>query len=144
MFNTLIRATKTARVGNDQLPVLCDDDGRLIVVAVSGVAALTGVSAVKRAVINESTAASNEIVAAVAGKRIIVLNYVLMAGGTVDVTWQSAATALSGAMPLVANAGIATTDAENGLLETAVGEALNLLSSAAIQVSGHLTYVEAD
>lgn len=121
--------------------VKCDDDGRLIVV--SGVGMLPGVSAVKFAVINESTAASNELVAAVASKRIIVLSYTLLAAGTVNVTFQSAATARSGAMPLVANAGIAVSD-NNGLFATVAGEALNMLSSAAIQVSGHLSYVEAD
>lgn len=119
--------------------------GRLIVV--SGVAALAGVSAVKRAVINKADATSSAIVAAVANKRIIVLDYTLIAAGTVNVTWQTkpagAAVALSGAMPMVANAGIATTN-EHGLIETAVGDALHMLLSAPVQVSGHLSYVEAD
>jgi hypothetical protein len=126
------------------LPIEVVDNGtvgRLIVV--SGAFVEPGASAVKYAVINESTAASNELVAAVTGKRIIVLSYTLLAGGTVNVTFQSAATAISGAMPLVANAGIAISD-NNGLMDTVAGEALNLLSSDAIQVSGHLSYIEAD
>ena len=126
------------------LPIEVVDNGtvgRLIVV--SGAFVEPGASAVKYAVINESTAASNELVAAVTGKRIIVLSYTLLAGGTVNVTFQSAATAISGAMPLVANAGIAISD-NNGLMDTVAGEALNLLSSGAIQVSGLLSYIEAD
>jgi hypothetical protein len=48
---------------------------------------------VKYAPINGNTIAEHSIVAAVAGKRIVVLNYVLVAAGAVTVTWKSATTA---------------------------------------------------
>ena len=90
-----------------------------------------------RAVINEATAASNEIVAAVSGKRIVVTNVVLAVASGGTVTWQSGSTAISGPISASYTAG----DAYGGLFETAIGEALNLLGATADQISGHLTYV---
>lgn len=91
------------------------------------------------AVINESTAASNEIVAAVANKRIRVVNVVLVCSAANVVTWQSAATAISGPMSFAANGGYAL-ESDTALFETVAGEALNLLSGSAVQVSGHILY----
>lgn len=91
--------------------------------------------------ISESTAADNEIVAAVAGKKIIVTSYVLVAGAAVAVTWKSGTTALSGAMSLAANGGISVDSGHaEGVLKTATGEALNLALAGAVAVAGHLTY----
>lgn len=101
---------------------------------------LTGRFPVKRAVINESTAASNEIVAAVPDKRIVVVGWTVFVDSQVDLTWQSGATALSG--PMQMPVGVSDHDADVGLFETAQGEALNLLSGGAVQVSGYLSYVE--
>lgn len=91
------------------------------------------------AVINESTQASNEIVAAVAGKKIRVVSVVLVCSAANVVTWQSAATAISGPMSFAANGGYALAS-EAPLFETVAGEALNLLSGSAVQVSGHILY----
>lgn len=91
------------------------------------------------AVINESTAASNEIVAAVAGKRIRVVNVALVCSAANVVTWQSAATAITGPMSFAANGGY-TAESDTALFETVAGEALNLLSGSAVQVSGHILY----
>lgn len=94
------------------------------------------------AVVNESTAASNEIVAAAgAGKKIRVFAVKLVAGGAVSTTWQTAATALEGAVPHAANGGYTeSVDPPAFLFETAANEALNLLSSGAVQVSGRVSY----
>jgi len=91
------------------------------------------------AVINETTAASNEIVAAAAGKRILVVAVVVVCTGANTLTWRSATTALSGPMGFAANGGYAL-ESDTGLFVTAAGEALNLLSGSAAQVSGHLVY----
>ena len=95
------------------------------------------------AAINAASSGNNEIVAAVSGKKIKVVSYLIVAAGTVTATWKSASTALSGAIPLVANSGAAAApDGEYGghWLETARGEALNLVLSGAIAVTGHISY----
>lgn len=104
------------------------------------VGSLAGRYPVKRAVIDESTAASNEIVAAVSGKQIIVLAVTILVDSAVDLTWQSASTALSG--PMNVTQGMTDDNADVGLFETARDEALNLLSGSAVQVSGYLSYIE--
>lgn len=81
------------------------------------------------------------LVAAVPGFEIRVVSYTLVSAGTVNVTFRSAATPLTGAMPLVANSGLAPVAAgDSSLFETTFGEALTLLGSAAVGVFGHLTY----
>ena len=90
---------------------------------------------------SETTAARNEIVAAVAGKKIRVLSWTLNAAdGENDVTWESATTALSGALEIANNA-TAGASFGGGLFETAAGAALNTTQSAATLVAGHITYV---
>lgn len=92
-------------------------------------------------VVSKNTAADNELVAAVVGKKIRVLSYSLnAAGGANTVTWKSASTALSGAMDIGDNVYVAA-EANRGLFETAAGEALNLTLSAATLVAGHISYV---
>jgi hypothetical protein len=93
------------------------------------------------ALISESTAATNDLVAAVTGKKIRVLSYVLnAAGGANTITFKSASTAISGAMDVGDNVSLVA-DCASGLFETAKGEALNLTQSGATLVAGHLTYV---
>lgn len=95
------------------------------------------------AVINAAANDDNEIVAAVSGKKIRVLTYTFQAANPVNATWKSgSSTNLSGALPQTANTGISTTFCPIGHFETASGQALNLYLSAAVQVSGHITYVE--
>jgi hypothetical protein len=104
----------------------------------------------KYAVINASASGSNTIVAAVTGKRIRVLSYVMIAAGDVTVTWRSAANAISGPMALATNggaapaAGQATPAGLIGQFQTEQGEALNMNLSAAIAVGGHLAYIVTD
>ncbi len=104
----------------------------------------------KFASISAASSGSNEIVAAVTGKRIKVLAYTVIAAGDVSITWRSASTAISGAMSIAQNGGAAPAAGASGplgfvpLLQTESGEALNLNLSSAVQVSGHLTYVLGD
>ena len=101
----------------------------------------------KYAAISASASGDNTIVAAVAGQKIVLLSYLVIAAGDVSITWKSgASTSLSGAMALAANGGAApsagplTPAGVVGMLETAPGEALVLNLSAAVAVGGHITY----
>jgi hypothetical protein len=94
-------------------------------------------------------AASGDLVTAVAGKRIRVLSYKLVAAGSVTVKFQSgASTDLTGAMSQIVGVPNACDHAPpvhgvpTGYFETEVGEKLNLVLGGSVQVSGHLTYVE--
>ena len=94
--------------------------------------------------INASSSGDNTLVAAdTVGRRIKVLSYVFIAGGTVNVTFKSDSTALTGTMPMVVNAGIAcppSSPAQGPYMATAANEALILNLSDAIAVTGHLSY----
>lgn len=97
----------------------------------------------KFAAVVAASAGDNQIVANVANQRIIVVSYVLVAVGAVSVKWRSAANDLSGAMPLAANGGLVVPAGDEfaALLETNLGEALNLNLSGAVAVGGHISYV---
>lgn len=102
----------------------------------------------KFAKIDASSSGSNTIVAAVTGKKIRVLSYVIIAAGAVTAKWQSATTDISGGMALAANGGAAPSvsvlspGGTFGVLQTEPGEALNLNLSGAVSVGGHLVYIE--
>ena len=94
-----------------------------------------------QAKIDTASSGAVTIVAAQAGKKIIMTKAVLISGGTTNIKWQSGSTDLTGAMPFVANLGMVdeSTMPENGL-RTNPGEALNLNNSATVQVSGYIKY----
>ena len=96
----------------------------------------------KFAAISESSSGSQEIVAAVATKKIRVLSYAIVVNGTVNVKWQSDATDITGLMYFIANTGISAGYNPKGHFETAAGEALNLNLSAGVALGGHISYVE--
>ena len=81
---------------------------------------------------------STTLVAAVAGFKIVVMHYAAIGTATETITFKSNATALTGAMPFVANGGIFAAF-EKGLFETAAGEPLVITVSAGTAV-GHLSY----
>lgn len=99
---------------------------------------------VKRAVINTATSGDNTLVAAVVGKKIRVLNVMLIARGTVLARFESGAsgTALTGQMQLYSGTGFAPGYDKHGHFETGTNTLLNLELSAAVNVDGWLTYVE--
>ena len=92
-----------------------------------------------RAIINEALVDDHEIVAAVTGKRIVVVNMVVAVESGQTITWKNGngGAALSGDIASSYTAG----DAHSGLLETTTGVGLFLALSAATAVDGHLTYV---
>ena len=76
------------------------------------------------------------------GYKICVIGAKLMAAGSVNAKWQSAATDLTGLSYLVAGGGEVLPHNPAGWFETVAGEALNLNLSAAVAVGGHITYIE--
>lgn len=102
-----------------------------------------GASRIQYAAISEAAAASNELIAGSTGNKIIVLNYLLISGGTVNATFEdSDGTNLSGALPLVANSGASFPgNPDSPAFKTASGKGLHLLLSGAVQVSGHIAYL---
>lgn len=115
-----------------------DLDGRQVVVlAATGVGAATGVQSV-----SISTAASGQtaLVSAVAGKQIVVVGFAVVASGAVTVQFQSASSALTGAMAFAANGGLSIAPGPTPLFTTAVNTTLNINLGGAVQVSGFLTY----
>jgi len=100
-------------------------------------------SPIKRAVINENTAASNAIIALVAGRQIVLTKIVLVTTAAQNITLQSVdatptATAMSGAMAFGSNGGLAI----DCKIELPTAEAFNILQSAAVQLSGWVEYYE--
>jgi hypothetical protein len=98
----------------------------------------------RNAPVNFNTAANQQIVAAAGGSnKIKVVSFFLVAAGAVVVTFQSGSNPITGPMtmatgvPLQGDAG----DVYGRLIETAAGQALNLLLGAAVQVSGFVNYV---
>ena len=99
----------------------------------------------QRAVINAAAGATTEIVAAVAGRKIRVVNLIMRSSTSVSHTWKSAATALSGTMWMTSTYGYALSGDDAGTLATAAGEALNVtLAAGAGSYQGALTYVVED
>lgn len=98
---------------------------------------------VKYAVIAATTTSGdNTIVAAVSGKKIRVLNYVVLSSGNSTITWESNnTTALSGAMNTQAMDQLVSGYSSDGHFETVAGEALTAaIGGNAYQ--GHLSYIE--
>ena len=97
---------------------------------------------IRKAVINKATAATHELIAAVAGSKISVVSIAFTVAGEVNITFLTAATALSGAMDFGGTSeprGIAH-NFGSCPLQTGEGEAFNMTLSAAVQVSGMITY----
>lgn len=99
----------------------------------------------KYAAIAVSASGDNTIVAAVSGKRLLVLQYNYMANGTVNTKWKSgASTDLTGLAYLVANTGKVAPFSPVGWCVTAAGAALVLNLSGNIAVGGEVVYAEID
>lgn len=101
---------------------------------------------VKFAAISENTDAANELVEAVTSRKIRVLAIALMVAGAVNVTLQDdtgTPVVLIGLLPFAA-AGDTFILPYNpcGWCETSSGQALDLLLSAAVAVTGCLVYQE--
>jgi hypothetical protein len=110
---------------------------------VSQVSSLGTIATPQYAVINTSSTGDTTIVAAVASKVIRVLSYVIVADAAVAAKFTSGAggTALTGAMSLSANGGVAAPFNPVGHFQTGSNTALVLNLAATVGARGHLTYV---
>lgn len=93
--------------------------------------------------VNASSSGNNTLVAAVTGKRIVVVSGFIMAAADVTATFQSGAggTALCGPESLPAKGGFVLPFNPNGWFETTEGALLNLNLGGAVQVGGVINYV---
>lgn len=102
------------------------------------------------AAINISTATTTQLVALSSGKKIYVASFDVVAGGTGNITFEygtgtscgTGTTALTGAYNLTAQAGVALGGALGPVLVVPAGNALCALTSAAVQMSGSLSYTQ--
>lgn len=101
---------------------------------------------VKHAIIDAATLGDNTLVAAVAGKKIRVLDIVVVSAGTMTIRFESGAsgTALTGQMTVAAATGFAPGFSPIGHFETAAGQLLNMELSGATSADGWLRYIEVD
>src|SRR5262245_14187511 len=96
--------------------------------------------------INASASGNNQIVAGVAGRRVVILGYILIASGAVTAQWISGAVNLTGPMALGgAGGGVSASPgrSEVGFFRWGVGATgadLTLTLGGATQVGGSLTY----
>ena len=89
-----------------------------------------------------NVAADGELVAAVSGKKIRVISYLIVAAAAETVTFESDGTPISGVIPLSANGGVSYAGGlEAPAFETAAGESLDIDLGATESVDGHLAYV---
>jgi hypothetical protein len=111
---------------------------------------LPGVQADKSAPINISTAVTTQLVAASGLRPIYVTHFDVIAGGTGNITFEygtgtncgTGTTALTGAYPLVAQAGISAGNGLGPVLAVPPGNALCVLTSAVVQMSGSVAYAQ--
>jgi hypothetical protein len=112
---------------------------------------LTGiVQAGASAPINISTATTTQLVAAATGKAIYVTAWDVIAGGTGNITLEygtgtncgTGTSALTGAYNLTAQTGIAKGNGLGPVLVVPAGSALCALTSAAVQMSGSVSYTQ--
>lgn len=92
--------------------------------------------------INAASSGANTLVAAVSGQRVVVTGFLFVVASAVTVVFKSGSTALTGTMsfdPATGNPGAAQSF-QQGLMQTAAGEALVMTLGGAVQVSGYLVY----
>ena len=100
------------------------------------------VTPVRSAIANPSTATTTQLVAAVAGKKYRVVALAIVSTIANNVNLESSTTDITAVFPLGANGGIVLPYNEHGWCETAVGEALQVTTTAATATGVHVRYVE--
>lgn len=101
---------------------------------------------IKRKVVSVSGSGDNALSISASGKIIQVIDYMLIGGGSVNLTFKSgtggSATSLSGAIPFSAGSVLTGVFTPTGHLQTVRGEDLNLSLSGAVAVTGYINYRE--
>lgn len=104
----------------------------------NGVTALTP----KFVEVDLASSGDNAILNGVAGRKIRVLNYSLVCGGSNTLQWKAGTSNLTGDMAFDERGGIAVPYSPVGHFETGSGVTLTLNTDNTNAVSGHLTYLE--
>ena len=89
--------------------------------------------------INATSSGDTQVVAAVSGRRIVVVAFAVIASATVNIRFRSGTTDITGSMRLVEGGGIAHAY-DAGLFQTATGQALNINLSTNATVGGYVVY----
>ena len=94
--------------------------------------------------VDVNSSGDNTLIAAVSGKKILVIGCVLIAAGTVSIRFEDGAggTALSGVLNLTTNSGFTAPLSLPGWCKTSANTLLNLELSGAVAVAGWLVYTE--
>jgi hypothetical protein len=112
---------------------------------------LTGlIQADSSAAINVSTATTTQLVALSSGKKIYVTSFDVVAGGTGNITFEygtgsncgTGTTILTGAYNLTAQSGLSKGSGLGPVLVVPAGNALCVLTTAAVQMSGSISYTQ--
>jgi hypothetical protein len=90
--------------------------------------------------IDISTATTTALVAATSGKQILITGLFIQSEGTQDVTIYSGSTAKTGAIEF-ADGDTLFLDLQSAPIMLSSGEALNLVTTGAVQINGWATYV---
>ena len=94
--------------------------------------------------VDVNSSGDNTLIAAVSGKKILVIGCVLIAAGTVSIRFEDGAggTALTGVINLTTNSGFTLPLGIPGWFKTSTNTLLNLELSGAVAVAGTLVYTE--
>lgn len=93
------------------------------------------------AAISQSGAGTDILVAAMSGKRIKVVGYVVVMGSAGTVTFKTASTAITGSMSFASNGGVSSAGTEHfPVFQTNQGEDLSITTTGAA-AQGHLSYI---
>lgn len=114
----------------------------------NGTNCVQSVQSSSSAPISVSSAATVQIVALAVGKWIFVTSFDMMSAGTTNFTYVygtgtncgTGTTSLTGAYPLIAQAGVSKGNGLGSVLVVPAGNALCVTNSAAVQVSGSVSY----
>lgn len=93
-------------------------------------------------VINSASSGLNTLVAGAGGKTVRLYRLVLFVGGATNLTFEDSSTPLSGPIPMNAGGSIILDYSGDPWYTTAAGDALNINSSSAVQLSGTAYYVQ--
>jgi hypothetical protein len=131
---------------SDDLAVIPNRDGSVNVVGFGGTFPITFLfsqtSGVGKAKISVATPGATTIVPAVPGKVIRVIGAYFVAGGAVNINWQSTITTsvADGVQDFAQNGGIVLGFNPIGWFDTVQGEGLDIFTSNGSQVGGNLIY----
>ena len=98
---------------------------------------------ISNAKIDFSASGDTAVIAGVSGRRIYVFRLYFILGAATNITFKNGSTALTGAMPFLANGFMILDPTQVPWHQTDLGAAFNINSSNAVQVSGSIGFIQA-